>query len=58
MDPSLHEPPIPPPAAPHPPVPGECCERGCERCVWDYDHEAQRRDEAADADGQQRPCTR
>ncbi|HCB12341.1 MAG TPA: hypothetical protein DEP36_02035 [Gammaproteobacteria bacterium] len=32
---------------PKPPVPGECCERGCENCVWVFYHEAQRRYEAA-----------
>ncbi len=24
------------PAPPLRPVPGECCERGCDPCVWDY----------------------
>jgi len=24
------------PLPPAPPVPGECCERGCDPCVWDY----------------------
>ena len=32
-----------------PPVPGECCERGCERCVWDYYRLAQARYAEADA---------
>ncbi|MDS4027145.1 MAG: oxidoreductase-like domain-containing protein [Candidatus Contendobacter sp.] len=34
------------PAPPKPPVPGECCERGCENCVWVFYYEAQRRHEA------------
>ncbi|MGQ0657222.1 MAG: oxidoreductase-like domain-containing protein [Chromatiales bacterium] len=29
--------PLPPP---EPPAPGECCGRGCERCVWVYYEEA------------------
>ncbi|MCP5157852.1 MAG: hypothetical protein H6974_16330 [Gammaproteobacteria bacterium] len=32
---------------PKPPIPGECCERGCENCVWVFYYEAQRRYEAA-----------
>ncbi|MDG4594157.1 MAG: oxidoreductase-like domain-containing protein [Candidatus Contendobacter sp.] len=40
----------PPPKPPQPPVEGECCERGCERCVWVYYHEAMRRYEAAVAE--------
>ena len=35
--------PAQPPVPPQPPVPGECCERGCERCVWDYYRLAQAR---------------
>ena len=38
---------VPPPLPPKPPVEGECCERGCEMCMWDYYREAQRRHEAA-----------
>ncbi len=34
------------PEPPKPPVPGECCERGCENCVWVFYYEAQRRYEA------------
>ncbi len=49
---------LPAPAAPKPPVPGECCERGCEMCIWDYYHQAQRRYEAAYADGQQQQAER
>lgn len=41
---------LPPPVPPKPPVPGECCERGCEMCIWDYYHQAQSRYEAAYAD--------
>jgi len=48
------ESPIPPPIPPKPPVPGECCERGCEMCMWDYYYQAQTRYEAAYADWQQR----
>lgn len=33
----------PRPRPPQPPVAGECCERGCERCVWDYYRLAQAR---------------
>ncbi|CDH47640.1 oxidoreductase-like domain-containing protein [Candidatus Contendibacter odensensis] len=44
---------IPPPVPPKPPVQGECCERGCENCVWVFYYEALRRYEAAYADGQQ-----
>ncbi|MFZ1829420.1 MAG: oxidoreductase-like domain-containing protein [Candidatus Competibacteraceae bacterium] len=44
----------PPPVPPKPPVPGECCERGCERCMWVYYYEAQQRYEAAAAEWQQR----
>jgi hypothetical protein len=36
-----------PPKPPTPPVEGECCGRGCERCVWVYYHEARERYEAA-----------
>jgi hypothetical protein len=36
-----------PPVPPTPPVEGECCGRGCERCVWVYYHEARERYEAA-----------
>lgn len=27
--------PDPPPRPPEPPMPAECCESGCERCVYD-----------------------
>ncbi|MCC8999576.1 MAG: oxidoreductase-like domain-containing protein [Candidatus Contendobacter sp.] len=40
---ALHSQPIPP----KPPIPGECCERGCENCVWVFYYEALRRYEAA-----------
>ncbi len=40
----------PPPIPPKPPVEGECCERGCEMCMWDYYREAVRRYEAADVE--------
>ncbi|MCC6136573.1 MAG: oxidoreductase-like protein [Gammaproteobacteria bacterium] len=45
--------PIPPPVPPKPPVPGECCERGCELCMWDYYHQAQHRYEVAYAEWRQ-----
>ena len=32
---------LPPP--PEKPQPGECCERGCEKCVFDYYDEAYKR---------------
>lgn len=32
-----------PPVPPEPPVDGECCERGCEYCVWVYYYEARRK---------------
>lgn len=44
----------PPPIPPKPPVPGECCERGCEWCMWTYYHEAVRRYEAAEAEWRRR----
>lgn len=37
----------PPPTPPQPPVEGECCERGCERCLWWYYREALARHEKA-----------
>jgi len=43
-----------PPIPPKPPVPGECCGRGCEMCMWDYYYQAQRRYETTDAEWQQR----
>ncbi|MFZ1641915.1 MAG: oxidoreductase-like domain-containing protein [Candidatus Contendobacter sp.] len=46
--PPLSPAPLLPP--PKPPVEGECCERGCELCVWVYYHEAMRRYEAAVAE--------
>ena len=49
---------IPPPVPPKPPVLGECCERDGDMCLWDYDHEAQRRYEVAVADGQQQQAER
>ena len=36
-----------PPSPPNPPVAGECCGRGCERCVWVYYREALERYDAA-----------
>lgn len=36
-----------PPPAPEAPVDGECCQRGCEFCVWVVYHEAQRKYEQA-----------
>jgi hypothetical protein len=39
-----------PPVAPEPPIPGECCERGCEFCVWVVYHEALRKYEKAYAE--------
>ena len=42
---------VPPPLPPKSPVEGECCERGCEMCMWDHYREAQRRHEAADRNG-------
>ncbi len=50
--------PLPPPIQPKPPVPGECCERGYEMCMWDHYDEAQRRYEAAYADWQQQQAGR
>lgn len=44
----------PPPIPPKPPVEGECCERGCELCVWVYYREAMRRYEAAAAEWRRR----
>lgn len=44
----------PPPVPPEPPIQGECCERGCEFCVWVVYHEAQQRYEAAYADWQRK----
>lgn len=41
----------PAPVPPQPPVPGECCERGCERCMWDYYRLAQARYAEAEAAG-------
>jgi len=49
---------LPAPVAPKPPIPGECCERGCEMCMWDYYHQAQRRYEAAYADWRQQQAGR
>ncbi|MCC8994548.1 MAG: oxidoreductase-like domain-containing protein [Candidatus Contendobacter sp.] len=46
--------PLPPPVAPKPPMPGECCEHGCDICVWDHYDEAKSRYESAYADWQQR----
>lgn len=46
--------PPPPPIPPKPPVEGECCERGCELCMWVYYHEALRRYEAVAAEWRQR----
>lgn len=46
--------PPPPPIPPKPPVAGECCERGCELCMWVYYHQALRRYEVADAEWRQR----
>lgn len=37
----------PKPMPPEPPVHGECCERGCENCVWMYYYEALRNYEQA-----------
>lgn len=37
----------PKPMPPEPPVHGECCERGCENCVWMYYYEALRSYEQA-----------
>ncbi|NIN61171.1 MAG: hypothetical protein GWO08_11835 [Gammaproteobacteria bacterium] len=31
------------PPRPQKPLPSECCERGCEKCVFDYYEEALRR---------------
>jgi len=44
----------PPPIPPKPPVAGECCERGCELCVWVYYQEAVRRYEMTAAEWQRR----
>jgi len=49
---------LPPPIPPKPPVSGECCERGCEMCMWDYYYQAQSRYEAAYADWQQQQAVR
>jgi len=45
LKPALPARPIPP----QPPVPGECCGRGCEMCMWDYYRLAQARYAEADA---------
>ncbi|HUM94425.1 MAG TPA: oxidoreductase-like domain-containing protein [Candidatus Competibacter sp.] len=44
----------PPPIPPKPPVEGECCERGCERCMWVYYREALQRYETALAEWRRR----
>jgi hypothetical protein len=38
------------PPRPQPPIPGECCGRGCENCVWIYYERALARWERAVAD--------
>jgi hypothetical protein len=40
----------PKPIPPKPPVPGECCERGCEMCMWTYYYQARQRYEVAEAE--------
>lgn len=43
-----------PPQPPEPPLEGECCQRGCEFCVWVFYHEAQRNYESAYAQWRER----
>jgi len=44
----------PPPSAPEPPLPSDCCGGGCERCVYDLHEEALARYREALAQWRQR----